>query len=211
MCGWPFKTFLPQKVASYKMCYIQLAYWSTTISVNCVCCIQADLVILNPNLWTMLPLHDPWALFPHSNCFDCNIVEVLAWRSDVPFSIHFGNWVSKKCRFLCIFLWILPLFRMYFYHIIVLTVNTLHRIANIVYSMRTENIESVMCNGCWLMQNHKILTVNEVRCCQFASLTTHSDSVPLDCANVLFTLSCFATHLIAKNGTLQKKIAVWKV
>jgi len=54
---------------------------------------KADLVILNPNLWTMLPLHDP--------------------------------------------------------------------IANIVYCMRTENIESVMCNGCWLMQNHKILTVNE--------------------------------------------------
>lgn len=87
----------------YKICYIQFTYWSTAISVNCVCCIQADLVILNPNLWTMLPLHDPWALFPHSNCFDCNTIEVLAWRSDVPFSIHLEIWMSKKCRFLWIF------------------------------------------------------------------------------------------------------------
>jgi hypothetical protein len=35
-------------------------------------------------------------------------------------------------------------------------------IANIVYCMRTENIESVICDGQWIMQNCKILTVNEV-------------------------------------------------
>lgn len=111
----------------------------------------------------------------------------------------------KEVSFSLHLLWILPLFRMYFYHIIVLTFNTLHRIANIVYCMRTENIESVMCNGCWLMQNHKILTVDEVRCCQLASLITHSDSDSLICANELSTLSCFATHLIAKNESLAEE------
>jgi hypothetical protein len=35
-------------------------------------------------------------------------------------------------------------------------------IANIVYCMRTENIESVICDGQWIMQNYKILTVDEV-------------------------------------------------
>ncbi|CAK9270073.1 unnamed protein product [Sphagnum jensenii] len=54
---------------------------------------KADLLILNPDLWTTLPVHDP--------------------------------------------------------------------IANIVYCMRTENIESVICDGQWIMQNCKILTVNE--------------------------------------------------
>lgn len=34
-------------------------------------------------------------------------------------------------------------------------------ISNLVYCMRTENIESVMCNGQWIMRNRKILTVNE--------------------------------------------------
>ncbi|KAF9622338.1 hypothetical protein IFM89_031141 [Coptis chinensis] len=34
-------------------------------------------------------------------------------------------------------------------------------ISSLVYSMRTENIESVMCNGLWVMKNRKILTVNE--------------------------------------------------
>ncbi|OEL36772.1 5'-deoxyadenosine deaminase [Dichanthelium oligosanthes] len=34
-------------------------------------------------------------------------------------------------------------------------------IANIVYCMRTENIESVMCNGRWIMKDHKILNLNE--------------------------------------------------
>ncbi|KAK9120150.1 hypothetical protein Scep_018243 [Stephania cephalantha] len=34
-------------------------------------------------------------------------------------------------------------------------------IASLVYSMRTENIESVMCNGHWIMKNKKILNVNE--------------------------------------------------
>ncbi|KAL6893783.1 hypothetical protein ACP4OV_007881 [Aristida adscensionis] len=34
-------------------------------------------------------------------------------------------------------------------------------IANIVYCMRTENIESVMCNGRWIMNDHKIVNVNE--------------------------------------------------
>jgi cytosine/adenosine deaminase-related metal-dependent hydrolase len=55
---------------------------------------KADLVILNPDLWTTLPVHDP--------------------------------------------------------------------IANMVYCMRTENIESVICDGQWIMQNCKILTVDEV-------------------------------------------------
>ncbi|CAM6028251.1 unnamed protein product [Sphagnum balticum] len=54
---------------------------------------KADLVILNPDLWTTLPVHDP--------------------------------------------------------------------IANIMYCMRTENIESVICDGQWIMQNCKILTVDE--------------------------------------------------
>ncbi|XP_035821764.1 uncharacterized protein [Zea mays] len=35
-------------------------------------------------------------------------------------------------------------------------------IANIVYCMRTENIESVMCNGRWIMKDHKIMNLNEV-------------------------------------------------
>lgn len=34
-------------------------------------------------------------------------------------------------------------------------------ISNLVYCMRTENVESVMCNGQWIMRNRKILTVNE--------------------------------------------------
>eukprot|EP00252_Welwitschia_mirabilis_P007631 TRINITY_DN19212_c0_g1_i1.p1 TRINITY_DN19212_c0_g1~~TRINITY_DN19212_c0_g1_i1.p1 ORF type:complete len:464 (-),score=97.48 TRINITY_DN19212_c0_g1_i1:99-1490(-) len=34
-------------------------------------------------------------------------------------------------------------------------------ISSLVYCMRTENVESVMCNGKWIMQNQKILTVNE--------------------------------------------------
>ncbi|KAK1314756.1 hypothetical protein QJS10_CPA06g01686 [Acorus calamus] len=54
----------------------------------------ADMVIVNPFLWTMVPLHD------------------------------------------CI--------------------------ANLVYCMRTENIESVMCNGRWILKNRKIVNVNEV-------------------------------------------------
>ncbi|XP_058093056.1 uncharacterized protein LOC131239385 isoform X3 [Magnolia sinica] len=34
-------------------------------------------------------------------------------------------------------------------------------ISSLVYCMRTENIDSVMCNGRWIMKNQKILTVNE--------------------------------------------------
>ncbi|KAM3254812.1 hypothetical protein ACQJBY_048340 [Aegilops geniculata] len=34
-------------------------------------------------------------------------------------------------------------------------------IANIVYCMRSENIESVMCNGQWIMKDQKIMNVNE--------------------------------------------------
>ena len=36
------------------------------------------------------------------------------------------------------------------------------RIASLVYSMRTENIDSVMCNGRWIMRGKIILTVDEV-------------------------------------------------
>ncbi|XP_065009285.1 uncharacterized protein LOC135639457 isoform X1 [Musa acuminata AAA Group] len=35
------------------------------------------------------------------------------------------------------------------------------RISSLVYCMRTENIDSVMCNGQWIMKDHKILNVNE--------------------------------------------------
>lgn len=41
-------------------------------------------------------------------------------------------------------------------------------IANIVNCMRTENIESVMCNGRWIMKNRKILTVDEAMVLQRA-------------------------------------------
>ncbi|WOL11449.1 hypothetical protein Cni_G20211 [Canna indica] len=34
-------------------------------------------------------------------------------------------------------------------------------ISSLVYCMRTENIHSVMCNGQWIMKDHKILRVNE--------------------------------------------------
>ncbi|KAL5224862.1 hypothetical protein ABZP36_011501 [Zizania latifolia] len=34
-------------------------------------------------------------------------------------------------------------------------------IANLVYCMRTENIESVMCNGRWIMREKKIVNLNE--------------------------------------------------
>ncbi|VAI28401.1 unnamed protein product [Triticum turgidum subsp. durum] len=34
-------------------------------------------------------------------------------------------------------------------------------IANTVYCMRSENIESVMCNGQWIMKDQKIMNVNE--------------------------------------------------
>ena len=34
-------------------------------------------------------------------------------------------------------------------------------VANMVYAMRSDNVESVMVAGRWLMKDHKILTVNE--------------------------------------------------
>ncbi|XP_057486379.1 uncharacterized protein LOC130772511 isoform X1 [Actinidia eriantha] len=34
-------------------------------------------------------------------------------------------------------------------------------ISSLIYSMRSENIVSVMCNGCWIMKDRKILTVDE--------------------------------------------------
>jgi len=46
-----------------------------------------------------------------------------------------------------------------------LTFSLMHSIANIVYCMRTENIESVMCNGQWIMKDHKIMNLNEVISC----------------------------------------------
>ncbi|MGL5355145.1 MAG: amidohydrolase [Cetobacterium sp.] len=51
--------------------------------------------------------------------------------------------------------------------LIVLNPNTLHSlplhdpIANIVYTMSSENVESTMCNGKWLMKNREILVLNE--------------------------------------------------
>jgi 5-methylthioadenosine/S-adenosylhomocysteine deaminase len=43
-------------------------------------------------------------------------------------------------------------------------------IANMVTSMRTENIESVMVDGKWLMWDHEILTVNEAEIIQEAKI-----------------------------------------
>ncbi|MGL5426524.1 MAG: amidohydrolase, partial [Cetobacterium sp.] len=51
--------------------------------------------------------------------------------------------------------------------LIVLNPNTLHSlplhdpIANIVYTMSSENVESTMCNGQWLMKNREILVLDE--------------------------------------------------
>ncbi|KAI5069395.1 hypothetical protein GOP47_0015696 [Adiantum capillus-veneris] len=62
---------------------------------------KADLVVVNPNTWTMMPIHDP--------------------------------------------------------------------IASLVYCMRTENIDSVMCDGRWIMRSQKILTVDEAEVLNAAS------------------------------------------
>ncbi len=43
-------------------------------------------------------------------------------------------------------------------------------IANMVYAMRAENVESVMVDGHWLMKDHKLLTVNEMEIIQEAKL-----------------------------------------
>ena len=51
--------------------------------------------------------------------------------------------------------------------LIILNPNTLHSlplhdpIANIVYTMSSENVESTMCNGKWLMKDREILVLNE--------------------------------------------------
>lgn len=51
--------------------------------------------------------------------------------------------------------------------LIILNPNTIHSlplhdpIANIVYTMSSENVESTMCNGKWLMKNREILVLNE--------------------------------------------------
>ncbi|KAK1288720.1 hypothetical protein QJS10_CPB19g00951 [Acorus calamus] len=74
---------------------------------------KADMVIVNPFLWTMVPLHD------------------------------------------CI--------------------------ANLVYCMRTENIESVMCNGHWILKNRKIVNVNEE---EVVSLAIRSSSELLKRAGI---------------------------
>lgn len=37
-------------------------------------------------------------------------------------------------------------------------------ISSLVYSMRTENIVSVMCHGRWIMKDQKIMNVDEVLC-----------------------------------------------
>ncbi|XP_078160539.1 uncharacterized protein LOC144555952 isoform X2 [Carex rostrata] len=41
-------------------------------------------------------------------------------------------------------------------------------VSNLVYCMRTENIESVMCNGNWIMKDRKIVNVNEEEIVQLA-------------------------------------------
>lgn len=51
--------------------------------------------------------------------------------------------------------------------LIILNPNTIHSlplhdpIANIVYTMSSENVESTMCNGQWLMKNREVLVLNE--------------------------------------------------
>lgn len=51
--------------------------------------------------------------------------------------------------------------------LIILNPNTIHSlplhdpITNIVYTMSSENVESTMCNGKWLMKNREILVLNE--------------------------------------------------
>ena len=51
--------------------------------------------------------------------------------------------------------------------LIILNPNTIHTlplhdpVANIVYTMSSENVESTMCNGKWLMKNREILVLNE--------------------------------------------------
>ena len=51
--------------------------------------------------------------------------------------------------------------------LIILNPNTIHSlplhdpIANIVYTMSSENVESTMCNGKWLMKDREVLVLNE--------------------------------------------------
>ncbi|CAM0957705.1 unnamed protein product [Alopecurus aequalis] len=80
---------------------------------------KADLIVVNPFKWSMLPLHD-------------RIVTIhMALLLDTPYILVL--WPTYNAIF----------------------------IANIVYCMRSENIESVMCNGQWIMKDQKIMNLNE--------------------------------------------------
>jgi 5-methylthioadenosine/S-adenosylhomocysteine deaminase len=53
-------------------------------------------------------------------------------------------------------------------------------IANMVYAMRAENVESVMVDGHWLMKDHKLLTVNELEIIQEVKLRAKAISQRAD-------------------------------
>jgi len=62
--------------------------------------------------------------------------------------------------------------------------------------MRTENIESVMCNGRWIMKNRKILTVDEVSDSFLHQNTIKHAWMGITCPEILplsgrFSWSCF--------------------
>lgn len=54
-------------------------------------------------------------------------------------------------------------------------------ISSLVYCMRSENVVSVMCNGCWIMKDHKILTVDEV---EVISMAKHASTELLKRAGI---------------------------
>eukprot|EP00268_Persea_americana_P037464 TRINITY_DN370_c0_g1_i2.p2 TRINITY_DN370_c0_g1~~TRINITY_DN370_c0_g1_i2.p2 ORF type:complete len:175 (+),score=36.71 TRINITY_DN370_c0_g1_i2:3100-3624(+) len=57
-------------------------------------------------------------------------------------------------------------------------------ISSLVYCMRTENIDSVMCNGQWIMKDRKILTINEE---EVISLAKRASSELLKRAGITIT------------------------
>jgi len=51
--------------------------------------------------------------------------------------------------------------------------------------MRTENIESVMCNGRWIMKNREILTVDEVSDSLLHQNTIYYAWIGISCKGIL--------------------------
>lgn len=54
-------------------------------------------------------------------------------------------------------------------------------ISSLVYCLRTENIVSVMCNGCWIMKNYKIMNVDEA---EIISMAKHASGQLLKKAGI---------------------------